>query len=902
MNAAHWGVRPGRGKLLAALVCMLLCGGVLLPGLAATACAADVDAYFARKIWTGDGSPIQDGVMVVSAGKITAIGPRDAVEIPEGATRHELGNKVLIPGLVIAQTSLADNSSDVERALTPQISALDGFNFFADRTAAFTGGVTTVQLSPGASRLVSGIGAVVKLIPGDKSARVLNDHESLRVVLTDASRNPPTIYEPPVGPVSEDRPLLPTRPQLSKSLAGAGSGLRSLFHVARERERTVQTANEVVQTDNDIVMEALVSHLAANGVVRFTANTPAEIRLAMEIAGDAKLTAILVDPSDLRDQAENLGAWNSHLSGVVLQGLRPGEFNSPAAAAAKREVAPWESARELVDAGYKIAVHPANDDDLQDMLFIAGQFMQDGLTPAEALNAVTRWPAELMGVADQVGQLAIGHDADFVVLTDDPFALHSTVWSTYADGEIAFAREPAERTTVIRVGSVYTGDGRVVNGGSVVVKGKTLRGLGEDVSAPLDATIKEYPNAVIVPGFVDLGATVGTGGASPGNNVNLQTKLGEQIDANDPAIEVARQTGVTTVLLSGGGNGPAPLVAFKLGPDARVIADPVAVRFNMTGNLATTVPSFQRALAQGKAYHEQWQRYETALAEYEARQKNKAADSATQSQDNSADDNAADNSGDEQTTGRGEGNGAEDTAANTLAQDGPQGGRRGRGGQETGTQDGDAQDGDGQDGDQDAAAKKEKPAEDTPPPKPNVNAALEPYRALFSGKIPAFVEARQSNEIEAALQLFRRENDIKTVLIGVDDLTRFPDMLDGQDVMVCAGPDMLIEQDGVRMNIPQMLANDRINFGFQSQATTGVRDLPRVVQFAVSQGLGSGDALKALTAGAAQMLSDSASFGKLEVGKDADLVILSGPPFELSTKVLAVMIDGQWVYEKEDGR
>ena len=42
------------------------------------------------------------------------------------------------------------------------------------------------------------------------------------------------------------------------------------------------------------------------------------------------------------------------------------------------------------------------------------------------------------------------------------------------------------------------------------------------------------------------------------------------------------------------------------------------------------------------------------------------------------------------------------------------------------------------------------------------------------------------------------------------------------------------------------------------------------------------------------------SFGKLAAGKDADLVVLSGDPFEHSTKVLAVMIDGVWVYEHEE--
>ena len=101
------------------------------------------------------------------------------------------------------------------------------------------------------------------------------------------------------------------------------------------------------------------------------------------------------------------------------------------------------------------------------------------------------------------------------------------------------------------------------------------------------------------------------------------------------------------------------------------------------------------------------------------------------------------------------------------------------------------------------------------------------------------------------------------------------------------------------VNTAQVLANRQIPFGFQSQATTGVKTLPLAVQFAVSKGLGAGDALRGLTSSPAKLLSLDAHIGTLVAGKDADLVVLSGPPFELSTKVLAVMIDGEWVYEGE---
>ena len=76
------------------------------------------------------------------------------------------------------------------------------------------------------------------------------------------------------------------------------------------------------------------------------------------------------------------------------------------------------------------------------------------------------------------------------------------------------------------------------------------------------------------------------------------------------------------------------------------------------------------------------------------------------------------------------------------------------------------------------------------------------------------------------------------------------------------------------------------------------RELPLAVQYAVHQGLGCGDALAGLTRMPAKFLKLD-SIGTLAPGKDADLVVLSGPPFDLASQVLAVMIDGQWVYERE---
>ncbi|MEQ8764249.1 MAG: amidohydrolase family protein [Planctomycetota bacterium] len=879
----------------------LLRHGVIAAFIALSLCpaeASETHAYYARRVWTGQGSAIDDAVLIVVNGKVSAVGPRATTQVPEGATRHELDDQVIIPGLVVAQTSLAGND-DVERTLSPQNTALDGFDFYADRHEALAGGVTTVQISPGSSRLMPGVGAVVKLGTDDPGRGTLRRREGLRIVLESDALSPPTIYEPPVGAVSVDRPLEQTRPQLSPSLGGAVAGLRAVLGAARRNTAGAPT------DEADLVMAAISSHLSNGGSVRITASTAAEIRLALDLAKEFDLRAVLVDPSDLTPFTSRFGEWKSRLQGVVLEGRRPGRITNPSPEQIEERGEPWDEVKALVDAGIRVAIHAASDQDLEDFLFVAGQFRQGDLTVGQTLSAITSASAEILGVADRVGSLKKGLDADFVVLSADPFSLQSHVLSTYVDGRRVFHRETTDPTTIVQADAIYTGDGEVLGDASVVVRGHTIRGVGERVSAPRGARVKRFPGAVIVPGFVDLGSGLGIGGTL-GDDIALETRLGEQLDATDPAIEVARQGGVTTVLLGSSGGATTPLVAFKLGDDTRVVSDPAAIRFRLSDNLRQDVPNLERTLERGKAYHEQWLAYETALAEWEARQKEAKTEpeASTEEQSSEAETEADSEAGGEEQPApeEGRGRGRRPRGGDTENGEGPpqRRGRFGGRGQEPAPEEGE-QDEDGEEAGSEQEPQEEE-AKDEAPRKPQTNAGLEPYRLLFSGKIPAFVEANRSDAIEAALELFRGKHQLRTVLIGVEDLARFPDLLNGHEVTVIAGPSMMVTKDRERLNVPQHLANEGIPFGFQSRATTGVRDLPSAVQYAVSQGLGPADALRGLSAGGARLVSDSPSFGSIAVGRDADLVVLSGPPFELGTKVLAVMVDGQWVYEKESDR
>jgi imidazolonepropionase-like amidohydrolase len=845
--------------------------------------ADDFHLYKAARIWTGSAPVYANGALLVRDGKVVAAGKlvngkivstgngAAEVAVPADAQVHDLGSSVIIPGLVIGQTTLGERGRDDERALTPEFQAVDGFDFYGDFSKAIAGGVTTVQIAPGSDRLMPGQGSVVKLAGADPIARVLRERESLRVQLGDAFKNPPRIFEPPVGAVSVEKPLEPTRRQLANSLASATAGLRATFRAAKE-----YGVGQVARGEKDPALAAVATYLKPGSRVRITAPGDADIRAALTLANEFQLHLVLVDPANVAHFRDQLPKWKDRVDGFILNAeIRPGairDIEIPDSDDPKKRL-PWDNARDLLKAGHKVAIRPASDADLEDSLFTAGLFLSGGLSTEKVIQMMTSYPAEILGVADRVGSLTPGKDADFVVLDGEPFGTHTRINEVFVEGKSAYANKPAAKAMIVQARSIYTGAGTVINNGSILVDGGKVRGLGRDVSAPADALVRKFDRGVIVPGFIDLSTGLGLGGPLT-SQVALNTRLGERLVSGDQSVGIARQGGVTTVLLSSTASGTGPVVAFKLGDKPHVVQDPVAIRFSVSGNLTSQGASLRSTLQAAKAYADSFTKFEAAQAEYV---KKKAEYDAAKAK--------APASAAKPAAGAGSSTSGSEKKPETSSTTAGSEKKPGTGSATASTE-----------------KKPEEPKEPTAPEKPRVNEALEPYRALFAGKIPALVEAKRTDAIKLAVQIFREEFKLRTILLGAEDAFRIPNLLAEKDVSVAVGPEMVQSVQEQTINTAQVLANRGIPFSFQSRATTGVKMLPLAVQYAVRCGLGAEDALNGLTSGPAKLLSIEGRVGTLGVGRDADLVVLSGPPFESSTRVLAVMIDGQWVFQEEDER
>ncbi|MCR9292756.1 MAG: amidohydrolase family protein [bacterium] len=899
---------------------------LLLASLTTAAVGSEpVDAYFAKAIWLGTGDEssgvIQDAVLVTESGRIKAVGKRGEVNVPATARRHDLGNSVLIPGLVIAQSNRVKSANSDEYAVQPGVRAIDGFDPFDDYQSLLAAGVTTLQVSPADDRLIPGQTGVVRLTP-DSDEATLVDSESLRVILSATGRNPPSVYEPPVGAVSVDRPLEPTRPQLATSLTQAVVGLDALLAEA--------VAIAQGKATQDLGLSALADLLEQRTTIRWSANSNAEVRAALRLASRYELPWIIEDPQEV-DALIARETWESPWArGVLLNPeFRPGRITNPVVPSVDvpTTMPVWQRARKLKAAGIgnRLAIYAGSDADIEDLLFSASIFARGGFDRSEILQMLTANPAQIMGINDQVGALKPDALADFVVLSDTPLQAGTTVQATYVGGQLVYSadqsgragRETTDDSALILAKSIYTPSGIIENGKLSVRNGK-ISGVGTSISQPSHCERFDFGDAVIIPGMVDCSTTIGIGG-SLNERLSLGTKLGELLAREDEQVAVARQGGVTAALLSSS-RLPSPVLAFKLSDSPRPLKDPVAIRFEISGNLTEAETKLRSTLQSGKSYAEAWDKYDNEFAEYEKKlkvyeQEKKEYDAAVkaaeekkaETQDKSDDAEKSDsNSKDSRKEPKPseEPDGESDADQPENGSDKKQPAKKSEQDSKAGDEGGASQTKGGDDKQaaekaEESPAELQEPTKPEEPKKPRFSEDLEPYRPLFAKEIVALVELDENRAVEVAVKLFRKDFDLKTGIVGGKAAAKYAETLRDEQLFAIVGPQMIGNEEGQPQNYAADLAIAGVPFGFQSKASTGVKELSDAVSYAVHGGLGSSDALNALTTAPLNFLGID-SLGSLQAGADADLVVLSGPPFELSSEVLAVMIDGKWVYQRED--
>jgi hypothetical protein len=185
--------------------------------------------------------------------------------------------------------------------------------------------------------------------------------------------------------------------------------------------------------------------------------------------------------------------------------------------------------------------------------------------------------------------------------------------------------------------------------------------------------------------------------------------------------------------------------------------------------------------------------------------------------------------------------------------------------------------------------------EDGRPLPPRVDESLEPVRAWLEKRVAALVEVSTTQEIDAVLDYLVEKEGLPVVLLGAENAAMQAERLRQAEVGVIVPPQIMRTRDDEPYHQADDLARRGVTFAFQSNAEDGARLLPLVGLHAVERGLSAERALAALTVDAARLFRIDDRVGVLAPGRDGDVVMFSGHPFEADSRVLRVFVNGREV-------
>ncbi|WP_298743953.1 amidohydrolase [uncultured Brevundimonas sp.] len=391
-------------------------------------------------VFDGAGRRIDDGVVVVTDGRVAAVGGAET-PIPAGHRRVDASGRFVTPGVIDTHSHLGvypspgvQGMSDGNEATNPNTAQVwaehslwpqdPGFN------AARAGGVTTLQILPGSANLFGGRGVTVRNIPSVtmQGMKMPGAPYGLKMA---CGENPSRVYG--------------ARNSSPATGMGNVAGYRAAFIAAREYKAKWDRWREDGEGSpptRDLQLDTLVGVLDGSVLVQNHCYRADEMAVMIDIAKEFgyritafhhAIEAYKVAPLLAREGicADMWTGW----WGFKMEALDGVEANAA-----------------LVDAppGSCAVIH-SDDAELTQRLnqeaaaaLAAGRRIGMDIPEERAISWITLNPARSLGIADQTGSLEAGKRADVVIWSANPFSVYARADQVFIDGGLAFDRfDPA---------------------------------------------------------------------------------------------------------------------------------------------------------------------------------------------------------------------------------------------------------------------------------------------------------------------------------------------------------------------------------------------------------------------------------------------------------------------------
>ncbi len=379
------------------------------------------------------GEPVDNGAVLVEDGKIVAAG--SAVSVPDGVPVIDAEGGWILPGFIEAHGHVGvheeaegwagQDTNEMTEPVTAQVRALDAINpadlGFRD---AVSGGVLAVNVNPGSGNPIGGQTAALKCWGRTVDEMLLRAPAGMKSAL---GENPKRIY-------GEKKQTPSTRLGVAAVIRGALVDASNYLHRIETEQRKPEADRKPV--DRDLKLEALGRVLLREIPWRQHCHRADDIATAIRLADEFGYDLVIDHGTEAYLLADILAARDIPvIIGPLFTSRSKVELRNRSLANPGR----------LAKAGVTIAI--TTDHPVVPIHFLAHQAalsVKHGLDRDTALQALTINPARIIGIADRLGSIEPGKDADLVIWSGDPLDVLSRVERAFMDGTEIYAHTDGE--------------------------------------------------------------------------------------------------------------------------------------------------------------------------------------------------------------------------------------------------------------------------------------------------------------------------------------------------------------------------------------------------------------------------------------------------------------------------
>ena len=359
------------------------------------------------------------GDILVENGKIKAIG--ENLKTGEDDQIVDVKGLSVYPGFVEAHGHIGLDGygigyegmdyNEMNDIVSPQLRGIDGVKpLDAAFPRAAAAGVTCVCVGPGSANVLGGTFPTIKTVGKRVDDMVVRDGVAMKCAF---GENPKRVY----------------RDKKDSCRMSTAALLREMLFKTREYLEKKEAAGEDVSKRPafDMKLEALIPVLKGEMPLKAHAHATEDIFAALRIAREFGVKITLEHVTEGHLIVEELAGENVPLAvGPSLTCASKFELRNKS----------WTTPGLLAAAGCQVPIITDSPVIPQEYLpLCAGLAVQAGMDPFAALQAITINPARHAGIADRVGSLEVGKDADLVVTDGCPFELVASVKHVFIDGK-----------------------------------------------------------------------------------------------------------------------------------------------------------------------------------------------------------------------------------------------------------------------------------------------------------------------------------------------------------------------------------------------------------------------------------------------------------------------------------